>query len=57
MRLSCSPDHVLFGPLDLLSQIVPTTWTAPTPALLLLLPREGRSETSSLSWDQAATNC
>ena len=57
MRLSCSPDHVLFGPLDLLSQIVPTTWTAPTPSLLLFLPREGRSETSSLSWDQAATNC
>ena len=24
---------------------------------LLFLPREGRSETRSLSWDQAATNC
>ena len=30
MRLSCSPDHVLFDPLDLLSQIVPTVWTAPS---------------------------
>lgn len=30
VRLSCSPDHVLFGPLDLLSQIVPTGWTAPS---------------------------
>ena len=30
MRLSCSPDHVLFGPPDLLSQIVPTAWIAPS---------------------------